>query len=616
MGLIQNVKDAVGVLTGKNQVLRDESAPAEKFTRDSPAGMAGKIDKYQVLKAAEILQKYKQYKKNAEYRVRDNTLYINARQWQSETYKKHFANEPDPTSSWLFNGVANKHADFMDNFPEISVLPREPDDQEKAELLSSILPVVLENAKFEKAYDQVGWDVQTGIGIFGVFWNPTLYNGLGDIEIKAIDVMSLFWEPGVTDIQDSRHVFRVELVDNEILEVRYPQVKGHLGSDPSIIEQYLTEDDIPNEGKSLVYHWYYKVQKGTKTILHYCQFVNDIVLFASENAVNPDGTPTYPDGYYWHGKYPFVTVHMYPAKGSLIGYGTVDIGRNVQRDIDLLNKAMIQNARLASIPRFAYKKDAGVNMDEFFDFTKPGIQFEGSGTIADAVMPVNVQPLEGTTLSYHTNRIQELKEVIGNRDFSQGGTTGGVTAASAIAVLIETGSKLSRATLQRLYSAVKEVGEMCIELIRQFYTIPRQFRIIGSDGSYKFQQFSGQDLQAVTYNELGTDPTVRVPIFDVKVRIHKGNPYNKYAHNQEMMQLYQLGFFNPQLAPQALACLKGMDIEGKDELIKTISENNMQYQQLQAVIAENIQLKQLAAKLTGDNRFITSQGAQNDNNNA
>jgi len=616
MAILQNLKDAAGVLLGKNQVMRDESVPADKATKDMPAGMAGKIDKYQIIKASEILRKYKQYKTNAERRIRDNALYINARQWRSEIYKKLYQDEPDPTSSWLFNGVANKQADFMDNFPEISVLPREKDDIGKAEILSSILPVVLENAEFDKAYAQVGWDVQLGMGAFGVFWNPLLNNGLGDIEIKAVDPLTLFWEPGVTKIQDSRHVFRCEWVDNDILENRYPFVKGHLGSDNSLVEQYQTEDDIPLDGKTLVTHWYYKVQKGTKTILHYCQYVNDIVLFSSENEVNEDGTPKYPDGYYWHGKYPFVTVTMYPSKGSLVGYGTIDIGKNVQRDIDLLNKAMIQNARLASIPRFAYKKDAGVNMDEFFDFTKPGIQFEGSGTIADAVMPVNVQPLEGTTLSYHTNRIQELKEVIGNRDFQQGGTAGGVTAASAIAVLIETGSKLSRATLKRLYSATKEVGEMCIELIRQFYTVPRQFRIIGSDGSYTFQEFSNQDIQVITYNELGTDPTVRVPIFDVKVRVHKDNPYNKYAHNQEMMQLYQLGFFNPQFAPQALACLKGMDIEGKEELIKTISENGSLYQQLQAVIAENIQLKQLAAKLTGDNRFITSQGAQNDNNNA
>ena len=41
-----------------------------------------------------------------------------------------------------------------------------------------------------------------------------------------------------------------------------------------------------------------------------------------------------------------------------------------------------------------------------------------------------------------------IEEVSGNRDFTQGGTAGGVTAASAIAALQEAGSKLSRDMLK------------------------------------------------------------------------------------------------------------------------------------------------------------------------
>ena len=56
--------------------------------------------------------------------------------------------------------------------------------------------------------------------------------------------------------------------------------------------------------------------------------------------------------------------------------------------------------------------------------------------------PIEVFPLNGTYYQVYQGKIEELKETSGNRDFSQGSTASGVTAASAIAALQEAGSKL------------------------------------------------------------------------------------------------------------------------------------------------------------------------------
>lgn len=583
------IKRAINKITGNNEP-----------TMEKPAGMAGKIDKYQVQKAAELARNYQTYKSNAEARIKNNELYIRARQWDADEYIKKYPDEPDPTSSWLFNAMANKHADFMDNYPEASILPREESDAPTAKKLSSILPVVLERANFEKAYSQVAWDIQLGAGVFGVFWDNTLENGLGDISIQAIDIMNIFWEPGIEDIQDSRHVFRCEMVDNEILENKYPELKNKTGKSGLTVTEYDTDDTVPKNEKSLVYHWYYKIQDGTKKILHYCQFVGDTVLFSSENAKDDEGKPLYPDGYYWHGKYPFTVVSMYPQKQSIVGYGTVDIGKRAQRDIDLLNKAMIRNAQLSSMPRIAYREGAGVNMEQFFDFTTPGFEVTNSADLNNTIKEFNIRPLDGSTLSYHAKRIDELKEVTGNRDFSQGGVTGGVTAASAITALQEAGSKLARAQIKTLYRATKDVYYMCIELIRQFYTLPRQFRIVGNQGAEEYIAFSALDMQKSTSEgDLGTDETARLPIFDIKVKVHRANPYSRMQQNAQAMEFYSAGFFNPQNATMALAALKMIDIEGKDEIEKTIAENGEMYEQLQMlsarlqeVMADNVRLAQ------------------------
>ena len=100
----------------------------------------------------------------------------------------------------------------------------------------------------------------------------------------------------------------------------------------------------------------------------------------------------------------------------------------------------------------------------------------------DSFRPLQTTGLQGNSLSYRNSRIEELKEISGNRDMTQGGTAGGVTAASAIAALQEAGSKLSRDMLKSAYRAFAKECYLIIDLMRQFYDEERIFRIIGETG--------------------------------------------------------------------------------------------------------------------------------------
>ena len=178
--------------------------------------------------AAEILKQYRQGKANLEKRIIENDQWFKMRHWQ-QFRKNAREGDPEPASAWLFNSLANKHADAMDNYPEPNVLPREESDRNTAQALSAILPVVLERSHFEQVYSDVWWKkLKSGTGVYGVFWNTRLENGLGEIDIRPVDLLNLFWEPGIRDLQDSRNLFTVELVDNEVLEEEYPQLAGTL----------------------------------------------------------------------------------------------------------------------------------------------------------------------------------------------------------------------------------------------------------------------------------------------------------------------------------------------------------------------------------------------------
>lgn len=532
-----------------------------------------RIGREEIRKANSVLQKYKDGKKALDERVIANHEWYKVRHWEQIRGAKGNANDPEPASAWLFNIIDNKHADAMDNYPEPNILPREKMDVQEAKMLTAIMPVVMKQNKFEGVYSDVWYDaLKSGTGFYGVFWNSEKLNGFGDIDIEEIDILNLYWEAGVKDIQKSRNVFNLEIIDNEVLEQRYPQLRGKLGSNSSAIDiaQYIHDDAIDCTNKAVVVDWYYKVTSGSKTVLHYCKYVNDEVLYASEN------DPNYVQrGFYDHGKYPFIPHVIFPEKDSVAGFGYIDVFRNPQLYIDKLNKYIQLNSAYLAKPRYLFRQNGAVNIEDFTDPDKTIIPVNGQMTDND-VRRIDVSPLNNVYLNVLTMKIDEMKETSGNRDFSQGGTTNGVTAASAISALMEAGSKTARDRIRGSYRAYMEVCYLIIELIRQFYDEPRQFRITGDMGQMQFADYNNANIKERQENiGFGLGSTFRTPEFDVDVIPQKASLYSKMTQNELALQFFQYGFFNPQMAEQALACLDMMDFDGKDRIMQKISQNSM-----------------------------------------
>jgi hypothetical protein len=72
---------------------------------------------------------------------------------------------------------------------------------------------------------------------------------------------------------------------------------------------------------------------------------------------------------------------------------------------------------------------------------------------------------------------------------------------------------------------------------------------------------------------MGMDMGLRLPEFDIEITSEKANPYRKMEINDLALNFFNLGFFNPQMTDQALACLSMMDFTKKDEVMNKIREN-------------------------------------------
>ena len=552
------------------------------------------IGREQVQKASMILQKYKEGKANLERRIVDNEQWYKIRHWECMRDKTE---EVQPSSAWLFNCIANKHADAMDNYPSPNVLPREESDKGEAEMLTSILPVILDQCEFEETYsDVMNYKFKMGTGVYGIFWDKTKLNGLGDVSVQKIDLINLFWESGIMDIQKSRNFFHVELADNDLLLESYPQLQGKLGSAVMDVTKYVYDDKVDTSDKSLIVDWYYKKNVNGKTVLHYCKYVNDEVLFATEN------DPNFADrGWYDHGLYPFVFDPLFPTEGTPTGFGYIDVGKDAQAYIDRGNQAIMKNMLANAKPRHFIRNDGSVNEEEYADLSKDFVHVDGN-LGQDSILPIQGKPLNDIYVAVVNNKVDELKETTGNRDISTGGTSSGVTAASAIAAMQEAGSKLSRDSNKASYRAFRKICLMVIELIRQFYDLPRKFRILGENGMARFVEYSNAGIQPqMQGNDLGLDMGYRLPLFDLEITAQKQSPYSKMSQNELALQFYGAGFFNPQMADQALACLDMMDFDRKQFIMQKVAENGGMYQQMLQMQQQMLMLAKMVDQTRGTN---------------
>lgn len=554
----------------------------------------------QIKKFTQVLEEYKTGKSRTEQRILESEQWWKLRNTIVEEKETDIGKDGGykSVSGWLHNVIVSKHADAMDAYPEPNILPREEGDKGEARMLSAIVPCILEQNHFESTYSDTMWQkIKTGTGVYKIIWDKSKLNGLGDITVERVNLLNIYWEPGVTDIQKSRYFFHTELWDKDILEQKYPELNGKLKGQSFMSTKFLYDDHVKTENKHTVIDVYYHKHINGKNTLQYCKYVGDHVIYATENdtqrptqqTVDPvTGQPILVEaglsaaerGLYDHGMFPYVFDALYPIEGSPCGYGYVDLCRNPQTTIDLLNTSFVKNAMTGAIPRYFSRGDGSVNEEEFLDLSKPIIHAPG-GVDENALRVVQHNSLDGNYINVLDRVIQELRETSGNTETSTGNISSGVTAASAIAALQEASGKGSKDSTRNSYRAYSQLVEICIELIRQFYDMPRKFRILGQYGAEQYVSYTNAGIQPQNQgNDLGQDMGYRLPVFDITVSAQKKNVYTKISQNELAVQFFQLGFFNPQMTDQTLMCLDMMEFDGKDGIMQKVAQNGTMYQKL------------------------------------
>ena len=512
-------------------------------------GYAARLTKQDVARAQLTLMKYRRGKRELEERIAQSEKWWRMRHWDCMEAKGN-ANDVRPRSGWLFHTVLSRHADGVQSLPEANILPREEGDRAAARALTQVIPCILDRNGFEQVYSDVLWQkLKQGTGIYGVYWDPEAGRG-GDIAIRRADALSLFWEPGVKDVQDSENLFCVTCESPEALKKKYPFLTAADLTPQRDAPRLPYGSGADAEEKCAVVEWYYRRDAPGGKKLHYVKYTGNTILYSSEN----EGLGSW----YAHGQYPFVFDPLFPVEGSPCGFGYIDVGKSAQEQIDLMQQAVLSNLLWSARPRYFARVDGAVNEQEFADWTRTLVHTD-AGLGAESLRCVDTPPLPAGALAALEGRIAELKQVTGDTDSSNGIAAGSNQAASAIAALQEASGKTSRAATQSAYRAFAKVVGLVISLIRQFYDRPRLFRIAGAGAD--FMEFDPLLLRA-------DEP----PEFDVRVCPQTRSQYTKNLMNEWAVTLYKLGVFDPGNERRALPLLEMMDFEGRDRLMRMLDE--------------------------------------------
>jgi len=564
-----------------------------------------KIKDIDVTKYIDAFTEYRAAREAFDMRIIEKENWYRQEYWQ---YLIDNIEGDEPTSGTLLNAILNKHADLMDNQPAAVFLAREQNDEAEAERLTKVVPVIMQNANWDDVYDKYCmYKIKQGIGCLSVTWDDTLENGLGDIVINYLDILRIYWEPNCTNIQDSRYVFVTSLIDTDILKEQYPDkltesAETYGGQDAVQIKTYEGQDQTILANKTLVIDCYERtIAEDGRQIVHLTKMANDVVL---ESSIT--NTETAQTGIYAHGRYPFIIDQYISLEGTLEGMGLIDVNKNNQGYVDKLDTLSLNNAIVASKQRWLTKEDGGVNPDDITDLSKDVIV---SSTVVDesAIRPIQAQALPDIVTKIRQDKILEMKELSGNRDFNQGGTTGGVTAFGAIAALQEAGNKTTRDLVKSNYRSFKKLVTLVVELVREFYSDDRQFRIIGEDNNPEYITFNNQNMinqitnmdEAYLLDAEGNqipnpewEPEYRKPVYDIEIIAQKENPFNTISHNQMMLELFQMGVFSPEAAIPATLLLDNMIFDGKEKLLLKVKENGEMYNQMLQMQQQMMQMSE------------------------
>lgn len=461
--------------------------------------------------------------------------------------------EPRPVTPVLQSTIENIRADLSEQLPEAVITADHPANAKIARTLTQIIKENHRRCRYDREHGLLLHDLLVGgYMVQEIGFDPMADGGLGGAFLRCCDAHGIMFDPLCANVQDSRAVFKFAPYPKEWFRTRYGEHCDKFVADPIAplpqSDAYLARGN--DERILMIECWEREYDKKEQRFkVHFCRLAGRRIL--------EDSRTTKPAGFYAHGEYPFIVTPLFPRKGTVLGFGLVDMFARQQQYADKLDQIVLKNALMASRNKLLITGASGFDADDLRDWSKEVHR----GDSLSGVTWFPTAPLPGYIADYAQSIRKGIKDESGANDFSRGSAVGGVTAASAIAALQEAGSKRSRMTARLIYGAFEQAVRQEIEVEREYGVFPRSVRL--AENGEKDVSFVNEDMFTLT----GLNN--RLPIeFAVSVKAQRENRFSVAAHNETVLALVKLNMLAPDVA------LELVMFEGKEEALAKMKQRN------------------------------------------
>lgn len=196
---------------------------------------------------------------------------------------------------------------------------------------------------------------------------------------------------------------------------------------------------------------------------------------------------------YKHGQYPYAKLDHIPTGGFFTSSTLVDL-IPLQKEYNRSISQIIESRNLMSKPQWVVQKGS---IDVGKITSQPGLIIEylmGTQPPKTEAPP----PIPGY-LSDLINRVQsDMNDVSSQHEVTKGSTPPGVTAATAISFLQEEDDSKLSLTITSIEEATQKIAGQILSLVSQFWSVPRQVKLVGNSNFHEIKAFKGSTLRGNT----------------------------------------------------------------------------------------------------------------------
>jgi hypothetical protein len=418
------------------------------------------------------------------------------------------------------------------------------------------------------------WQAVCGNGFIKTYWDPTKKDldsskegqeVYGDICIEKVTPFHLFVPDLMeTDIELQPYIIHAQVRSNSWLRENY-------GIDVATSNQKV--DAIDSDLQTALGVSRNDKKKDQSTILEiwvkpgYLPELKDGGMFTIAGGQVVQGFDKWP---YEHGQYPIAKLDNSPT-GKFYTTSIVEDLIPLQKELNRSRSQLIESKNKMSKPQLVAEEGT---VDAKRITSEPGqVIFYRIGAAPPQPLPLQSLP------SYVTEEINRLyddmADLSGQHEVSNGSTPPGVTAATAISFLQEQDESLISGNYSSIEEAIEKIASQSLMYVKMFWDEERTVKVVGLEGTFDVQTFKNSDLRGNS---------------DIRVESGSALPTSRAAKQAFIMDLMKMGFIQPDEG------LEILEVGGLNRIYERIQVDKRQAQRenlkMRVVTTEDMQRHQ------------------------